>query len=177
MKSTGRIRGADFAGDPARFLFEDAESEAGRGPAIEKIFFNPLLQAATSLALRDMHEIVHEQFAVAPRFRANHDGVAQSDATRSRSDDTSALGGLSQFAAFRERNPFNEQNPNPFTIHHTGPARISHVLRTEWNAVGENEFLLGFCPLVSQRQKVFECFLINHVGGGALASRIKEQKA
>ena len=171
MNSTGRIRGADFTGDPARFLFEEALSKAGRGPAVEKILLNPLLQAATSLALRDMHEIVDEQFAVAPRFRANHDGVAQTDATRFWSNDTSALGGLSQFAAFRERNFVNEQNPNALTIHHPGPARISQVLRTEWSAVGENEFLLCLGPLVSKRQKVFECFLINHVGGGAFCDQ------
>lgn len=152
MNSTGGVRGANFAGDPACFLFEDAESEAGRGPAVEKILLNPLLQAATSLALRDMHEIVHEQFAVAPRFRAHHDGVAQSDATRFWSDDTSALGGLGQFAAFRDRNALNQQNPNPLAIHHAGPARISQVLRTERSAVGENEFFLGFCPLIGQRQ-------------------------
>lgn len=176
MKSDGGVRGADFAGDPARFLFEDAESEAGRGPAVEKILLNPLLQAAASLALRDMHKIVDEQLAVAPRFRANDEGVAESDATRFRGDDTSAPGCLSQFAAFRERNPFNEQNSNPLTIHHPGPARISQVLRTEWSAVGENEFFLGFCPLVGQRQKVFECFLINHVGGGALATSDKRVK-
>jgi hypothetical protein len=32
--------------------------------------------------------------------------------------------------------------------------------------VGENKFFLRFGPLISDRQQLFECFLINHVGGG-----------
>ena len=124
-----------------------------------------------------MHEIVHEQFAVAPRFSANHDGVAESDATRVGGDDMSAPGGLSQFAALRERNPVNDQNPNPLTIPNTRPARISQVLRTKWNAVGKNEFFLSFGPLIGERQKIFECFLINHVGGGSSATSDKRAKS
>ena len=132
----------------------------------EKIVLNPLLEAAASFALRDVDKVVHEQFAVAPRFRANHDRVAEADATGVRSDDPSAPGGLSQFAVLRQRDAVDDQNPDALTILDAGPARISEVLRTEGNAVGENEFFLGFGPLISKRQKLLECFLVDHVGEG-----------
>ena len=96
--------------------------------AIEKVIANPLLQTATSFALRDMNKIVQEQFAVTPRFRANHDRVADSDATRVRGDDTSAPSHVRQLAAFRQRDSIDDQHSNTLNIPNTGQARISHVL-------------------------------------------------
>ncbi len=37
---------------------------------------NPLLKAAATLALGDVHQIVHKEFAVAPRLGPNQNGVA-----------------------------------------------------------------------------------------------------
>jgi hypothetical protein len=176
-KSGGRVRSAELAGDPPRFFFEDAGREGGRVVAVEKIFPNPSLEAAASFALRDMHEIVHEQFAVAPRFRANHDRMADSDATGVRGDDASALGGFSQVAGFRQWDPVDDQDPDPVTIPHTGPARISQLGWTKWNAVGKDEFFLGFSPLISERHELFECFLIDHVLGRAFGNHDKRARS
>ncbi|MEY2490341.1 MAG: hypothetical protein QOC70_2283 [Verrucomicrobiota bacterium] len=164
--SRGRLGGADFAGDSARFVFERADGKTGGGLTVAKILSNPLLETAASFALRDVYKIVQEQFAVAPRFRANYDRVAESDATRVSGNDTSAPSRVSQFAAFRQRYPIDDQHSNALPILNTGPARILHVLRTQGRAVDENEFFLCFGPLISERQKLFECLLIDHVVRG-----------
>ena len=96
--------------------------------AVEEVISNPLLETATSFALRDMDEIVQEQFAIAPRFRANDDRVTDSDATRVRGDDTSALNRVGQLAAFWQWDPIDDQHSNALNIPNTGPARVLHVL-------------------------------------------------
>lgn len=98
--------------------------------AVEKVVSNPLLKTATSFALRDMDEIMHEQFAIAPRFRTNDHRVTDSDATRVRSDDASAPSSVSQIAAFRQRDSIDEQHSNALNIPNTGQTRVSHVLCT-----------------------------------------------
>lgn len=127
---------------------------------------NPLLQTTAPFALRDVDEIVQEQFAVPPRFRANDDGVAESDAPRVFGDDAGVPGGLSQGAIFRQRDPIDDQDSNALDIPDPGQARISHELRTQWSAVGENEIFLRFRPFISDGQKLFEGFLIDHVVEG-----------
>jgi len=154
---------ADFAGNPARFLFERTDREAGGRLTIEEVLPNPLLEAATSFALCDVHEVVQEQFTVAPRFSPNYDRVAESNAPRVSGDDASASSGLSEFAALRQRDSIHDQHSYALTIPNTGEARIGHELRTQWRAMSESEFFLCLRPLISERQKVFECFLVNHV--------------
>ena len=127
-KSVRRVGSADFAGDPASFVFERPDGEGGRGVAVEKVISNPLLETATSFALRDMDEIVQEQFAITPRLRTNDDRVTDSDATRIRGDDTSAPSRVGQLADFRQRDPIDHQHSNALNIPNTGPARVSHVL-------------------------------------------------
>lgn len=167
-KSAGRVGGADFAGNAAGLLFERTQGEAGGSLTIDEIMPNPLLEAAASLALGDVHEIVQEQFAVTPCFRADHDRVADSDATRVLGDNMSAPNRVSQLAAFRQRDSIDDQHSNALNIPNPGQARVSHVLCTQGSAVGENEFFLRFRPLISERQKLFECFLIDHVVEGCL---------
>jgi hypothetical protein len=78
--------------------------------------------------LGDVHEIVQEQFAVTPRFRANYDRVPDSDTTRVLSNNMSAPSRVSQFAAFRQRDSIYNQHPNALNIPDAGPARVSQVL-------------------------------------------------
>lgn len=125
-----RAGGADFAGSTASLFFESAEREGGGILTIDEIIPNPLLESAASFALRDMHEIMQEQFAVAPGFGANHDAVAEADATCVRADDMPAPGGLRQWAGLRQRNPIDKENANTLAVPHPGPARISELLRT-----------------------------------------------
>jgi len=96
--------------------------------AVEKVISNPLLETAASFALRDMDKIVQEQFAITPRFRTNNDRVTDSDAARVLGDDTSAPSRLSQLAAFRQRDPIDDQHSNALNIPNTGPARVSDVV-------------------------------------------------
>jgi hypothetical protein len=96
--------------------------------AVEKVISNPLLETATSFALRDMDEIVQEQFAIAPRFRTNDNRVTDSDATRVLGDNMSAPNRVSQLAAFRQRDPIDDQHSNALNIPNPGPARVGHVL-------------------------------------------------
>ena len=95
--------------------------------AVEKVISNPLFETAASFALRDMDEIVQEQFAITPRFRTNDDRVTDSDATRFRGDDASAPSRVGQLAAFRQGYPIDDQHSNALNIPNTGPARVSHV--------------------------------------------------
>jgi len=97
---------------------------------IDKVLLDPGLESATPFALGDVDQIVEEQFAVAPRFGANHDRVPDADATRVLGNDTGTPGDLSEFAALRQRNPVNNQDSNALTIPDTGQAGISQVLRT-----------------------------------------------
>ena len=96
--------------------------------AVEKVISNPLLETATSFALRDMDKIVQKQFAITPRFRTNDDRVTDSDATSLRGDDTSAPSRVSQLAAFRQRDSIDDQHSDALNIPNTGQARVSHVL-------------------------------------------------
>lgn len=97
---------------------------------VDKVLLDPRLESATAFALSDVDQIVEEQFAVAPRFGANHDRVPDADTTRVLGNDLSAPSDLSEFAAFRERDPIDNQHSNALTIPDTGQTRISHVLRT-----------------------------------------------
>ena len=97
---------------------------------VDKVLPDPWFESATAFALSDVDQIVEEQFTVAPGFGANHDRVPDADATGVLGNDTSAPSDLSQFAAFRQRDPIDNQNSNALTILNTGQARIGHVLRT-----------------------------------------------
>jgi hypothetical protein len=91
---------------------------------------DPLFETATALALRDVHEIVQEQFAIAPGIGASDDGMAKSDATRFRGNDLRASRGLRQFAAIRQWDSIDDQNSDALTIANSGKARIGLVLWT-----------------------------------------------
>lgn len=74
------FRGADFAGHSPRFFFERADGEGGAVETLTKILLYKWLEPATAFTLRDMNELMHEQFAVAPAIGANHDAVTNTGA-------------------------------------------------------------------------------------------------
>ena len=92
--------------------------------SIAKVSANPWLEPATLFALRDVHEIVQKQLAVAPAIVSNNDGVAEADTTRVVRDDTRALRGLRQIGIVGQRNTFDDENANSGIIPHAGEARI-----------------------------------------------------
>lgn len=164
--SDGPVCGADFASHPPCFLFEDAEGEAGTGLTVAEILPNPALKPAATFTLRDVNELMQEQLPVAPAIAANDDPMANGDAAGSVGDDEAAPGGFGQFCIIRERNAIDDQHFNPVSISNADPPRIGEVGFPQGRAAGEDEFLLGLGPLISERQKLFECFWIDHVGGG-----------
>ena len=101
--------GADFAGEPARFFFERAESELSAVAAIAEILIDPGFEAAAAFALRDVHEIVDEQFAIAPGIGPNDHGMAKAYATSVVREDAGATRGLSQLGTVGQGNTIHHQ--------------------------------------------------------------------
>lgn len=121
---------ANGASKSACFFFERSDTELDAGLTIVQILADPLFETATAFALRNVHKIVQEQFAIAPGIGANDDGMAKSDATRVRGNDLRTPRGLRQFAALRQRNSIDDQNSDALKIANPGKARIGLVLRT-----------------------------------------------
>ena len=97
--------------------------------------------------------------------------MADGHAATGRGNDLGILRGRGQLFIVRQRNPIDDQDSNTGTILHADTARIGDLPRSQGNAARENEFFLSFGPLTSKRQKVLECFLINHVMKGAMLRR------
>src|SRR5437879_5600029 len=89
-----RAGGADFVSQSPRFCFERADGELDAALAVAQIFAHEWLEAAAAFALRDVRELVQEQFAVTPGIGADNDAVADGHAARSLGDDLGAPGGL-----------------------------------------------------------------------------------
>src|SRR6516225_553316 len=79
--------GADFACESARFFFERADGEFRTICAIGQIFTDPLLETAGALALRDVDQIVQNQFAIVPCVYANNQSVTKTHAPRAFGND------------------------------------------------------------------------------------------
>lgn len=113
---------------------------------------DPLFKPAAAFALRDVDEIMQNQFAVVPGVDANNKSVTKTHATCVFGDDADASRGLGQFRIIRERNPIDHQYSDPGAILHPGEIRVVRMPRSQWIPARENEFFLRFCPLISDRQ-------------------------
>jgi hypothetical protein len=81
------VRGANFMGNPPRFVFERADGEFGARTTVAEILLNKRLKATTSFTLSDMDELVQDQLAIAPAISANDNPMADGHAARSVGDD------------------------------------------------------------------------------------------
>jgi hypothetical protein len=121
------VRGADFASNPPRFVFERADGKHGTSVSVAEILLYERFEAATSFALSDMHELVQDQLAIAPAIGANDNSVSDGYAARSSGNDIGARRGISQLPIVGQGNSIDDQHFHPGTILHADSERISDV--------------------------------------------------
>ncbi len=155
-------RRADFTRDATRFIFQRANRKFRTTGTVAEILTAPLFEAAGTLALRDVHEIVQDQFTIVPRVDADNQGVSKANAARVFGNDADASRCFRQLRIFRQRNAIDHQHANTIAILHAGKARISAVPRAQWITVRQDEFLLLFRPLAGKWKQGLELLLINH---------------
>lgn len=136
--------------DATRFFFQRANREIGARRAIAKIIAHPIFQSACALALRDVDEIMQNQFAIVPRVHPNQKSVTETHATRVFGDDANAS------CRFRERwvlwkgDSIDNENSDAVAIFHSGQSRIGCVTWSQRISVPERELLEILRPLVSE---------------------------
>jgi hypothetical protein len=168
------VGGADFASDSTCFFFECANREIRAVRPINQILPDPLFQPAAPFALGDMHQLVQEQFAIAPGIGSNDDGMTDRDgAARVRYDLRSARC-FSQLRVFRQRHSIDGQNSDTTDIFYADLVSVGDLAPRKRASVLENEIFNISRPLKSERQKLFECFLIEH-GTGTLTCEEKQK--
>jgi hypothetical protein len=168
------VGGADFAGNSTRFFFECANREIRAVRPINQILPDPLFQPAAPFALGDMHQLVYEQFAIAPGIGSNDHGVTDRDGAAPVRDNLRSARHLSQLRVFRQRHAIDGQNSDPTDILHADLASVRDLAPRKRASVLENEIFNVSRPLQSERKKLFECFLINH-GKGTLTYQEKQK--
>ena len=170
----GGVGGADFAGDSTRFLFECANREIRAVHPIIQILPDPLFEPAAPFALGDMHQLVHEQFPIAPGIGSNDDGVTDRDGAAGVRDDLRSASRLSQLGVFRQRHAINGQNSDTRELFYADLVSVGDLAPRKRASVLENEIFNISRPLKSERKKLFECFLIDH-GTGTLTCQEKQK--
>ena len=143
---------ANFVGDATRFFFDCADGEIGTVGTVAKILADPLGKAAAAFALRNMDEVMQNQFAIVPGVDANNERVTKTHASCVFGDDADAFRCFRQFRIFRERNPIDHQHSDSGAILHSGKNCIARVPRVQWITARENEFFLLLCPVISERK-------------------------
>ena len=156
------LRRADLASFPPGFVFEWTDGKAGGIETFAEIFRNKRLETATAFALRDVNELMHEQLAIAPAIRANNYSVTNARATCGGGNHDVLPRKVRESFIVGKRKAFHDQDSNPGTILDSGSLRIGRVLRREWSATCKNKLLLRHGPLMSERQKLFKCLLVQH---------------
>ena len=142
--------GANFARESAGFFFERADSEFWTICAVPQIFTDPLLETAGALALRDVDQIVQNQFAIVPCVYANNQSVTKTHAPGVFGDDADSLRGFGQSRILRQWNAVDGQHPNAGGVLHAREFGVGQMPRAQWVAVFQNKFFLRFRPLNSE---------------------------
>ena len=102
-----------------------------------------------------------------PGIRPDDDAMAEGCRARRVGDDLSVPRCLGQFRIFGQRDPIDYQHPHPGRIMNAASLCIGDLPGCKRGAVFEDELLLRFRPLISERRQAFEFFLINHGEGGS----------
>jgi hypothetical protein len=126
-RSSCGVIAADFPRGATRFFFNWAKSEVRTIGAVAKILSDPLLKAATAFALRDVDEIMQNQFAIVPSVDANDESATKTHAPCAFGQDAQAFRRLGQFRIFRQRNPIDREHADGGAILHPGETRIVRV--------------------------------------------------
>lgn len=156
---------ANFPGQAAGFIFERADTEISGGAAIHEVFADERFEPAAALALRDVHELVQEQFGVLPAIRANNDSVADGHAAGGIGNYLSVPRGVGEFLVLGERNAIDHQDADPGRILNAGPPRIGNLPGSERTAVFEDNGFLLSRPFTGKGAEAFEFFLVDHMLG------------
>lgn len=80
-----------FSREFPRFFFERTSGEFRAICAVTEVFAAPLFQSATAFALRDVNEIVQNQFAIVPGVDPNNQCVTEPHASRVIGEDADAF--------------------------------------------------------------------------------------
>jgi hypothetical protein len=150
------------AGQSACLFFNRTDGEIGTVCPIGQITTHPLFESAGALTLRDVKQIVQNQFAIVPGIGSHDQSVTKSHAAGIFSDDTEASRGLRQFAILGRWDTIDNQNANARDILNSRHLRVHGVSLTKRCAAGKNQFFQRLCPFVGERQQMFECFRVNH---------------
>src|ERR1041385_20218 len=105
--------GANLPGQPSGFFFEPAGAKLRGRATVTQVAPNPRLESAAAFALRDMYQVMHEQFAVTPGVGADDDSGAKPDTSRLLGEDANMAGGLGQLRVLRQRHPIDDQHADP----------------------------------------------------------------
>ena len=94
-----------------------------------------MFKSARALALRDVDEIVQNQFAIVPRINADNQSMSKTDAARVFSDDADAARGFGELLVLWNGNPIDYEHSNARAILHTCEPRVSNVSWAQWITV------------------------------------------
>jgi hypothetical protein len=119
-----RVAGADFVSGRPRLVFERADREVGARLTVTEIVLNERLKPTASFTLRNVHELVQKQLAIAPAVGANDNPMADGYTAGSVSDDMGTACRLSQLFIVRQWNLIDNQDFHTGAILNTDSARI-----------------------------------------------------
>ena len=105
-----RVSCAELVSNPARLFFKRTDTELGAMVSIVEVLADPLLEAATALALRNVNEIMQEQLTIAPGIGSNDNGMTKTDAARVVRDYAGPPRGLGQLLIIGQGNPIDDQH-------------------------------------------------------------------
>src|SRR5437016_6811320 len=122
-----RVIAANFVSDATRFFFERPSGEVRTIGAVAKILSDPLLEPAATFALRDVDEIVQNQFAIVPGVDADDKSMTKTHAARVFGQDAKAFRRLGQFQIFGKWNPIDHEDSHGGAVLDAGKFRIARV--------------------------------------------------
>src|ERR1700693_1570799 len=125
----GSVGSAEFARKSARFFFQRADGELRTTVAIAEILAAPLFEPTGALALRDMDEIMQNQFAVVPDIDADNQRVTKTRAAGVLGKDTGSSRDFGELRTFRQRNSIDDQHSHVARIFYAGKHCIRNVAR------------------------------------------------
>ena len=99
----GNVSAANVLRDAARFFFECSGGEVRAIGPIGEIIADPLLEPAAAFALRDVDQIMQNQFPIVPGVAPNNQRVTKAHATRVFGNDAKPTRRFGQFRIFARR--------------------------------------------------------------------------
>jgi len=148
--------------DSPCFFFQRTNAETRTAP-LGEILMHEFLEGSAALALSDVDQLMHNQFAVLPAISPNHNSITDGYAAAGIRNDLRPLRRLRECFIVRKRNSVDHQDSHPRRDLHANPPRIRQLPRPERGAMFENESFLRLGPFTGNRRQKFEFFLINHV--------------